>query len=254
MRFKAKNNTASEDSMALKAPLTPAYIKGTIHPLLGITNPKLKKEMLSAIEALTKAEKALLGDPMNPDLAKKMRDAMGAVEKAVTAVKKPDKALEKELKDLLKAMEKYADDHDSKILDKIKADTIGSVPNGLKSLCKYCAKKFTMESYDFLAESIRAKKEGAGLAAIFVKYHKDINVSSRNMKRWKTAREGVHKALTELKKKENKENQDNRVKWVKEQARWADELYEAMYACRQDVQKMMNAELMGLRSDCYLSK
>ncbi len=239
--------------MALKDPLTVSYVRSTIHPLLGVTDVRLKKKLVTAMDNLAKAEKELLKDPLNEKLSEKMRTCIRDVKAAMLSIKKPDKKQKDEIVKVSKALKKYAKEHDSKVLDKITSKTIGSVPNGMKRFCEFCGKKFTMESYNFLQDTIRAKKEGAGLVSLHKKYVDDINVSHKNSKRWKTAAKEVEAAHKELQKKENKVNKENRVKWVTEHAKWVDELWEATYACRADIQQMMLAEVQQLVNKNYLS-
>ncbi len=196
---------------------------------------------------LESAEKALLSDPCNEDKAKSINNAIKNVKTEILKLKPNDAQLKKEMVTITKALEKYVNDHNNKIVEKIKSNNIGAVPGGMKALYKQSKKEFTLESFNFMRDTQKAKKEGTQLRKIYDKYIKDINISAREKKKYDEAYKETVKAYKELNKKENKVDKDKRVKCLTAHATWVDALYTATLACRQSIVKMMEDAITRMK-------
>jgi hypothetical protein len=236
----------------MKDPLTQSYFDSKVGEL--VSDRTKRKKLSAAFQSMEKLEKPVLKDPCNADKVKAFRAAIADVKSGLLNLKIKDLKLKKEIVTITKGLRKYCREHNTKIVDKITSYTIGSVPGGMEALLKQSKKDFSKESYDFMREVQKCKKDGTQLLALHKKYVQKINISSRTQQRYTKASGTVAWAQGEMKKKENKTNSDKRNELLKKYNDGVDELYTATQQCREEIVQMMNDAVMRMKQDIMLDE
>ena len=234
----------------MKAPLTKAWFKTNMGPK--IRDRGARKNLESHISGLESLEKGLLADPCNADKAKLMNNCINNVKSCTLKLKNVDAELKKDVVELLKGLKSYCNDHNSKVVEKISSGTIGSVPGGMKALEKQSKKEFTMESFDYMRATQKAKKEGTELMGIYKKYLEDINISSSERKKYTRAYKDTQGAYDALKGKETKTNPKLRKAALEIYDDAVNDLYTATGRCRASIVKMMNDSILRMKQNILL--
>ncbi|PHR98437.1 MAG: hypothetical protein COA78_26210 [Blastopirellula sp.] len=222
----------------MKAPLTKAYFEKNVAPL--ISNKGERNNLFGHVKGLEILEKPLLADPANAKKSVLLKYCLNNVQTCSLKLKNMDKPLKDEVVKICKAIKKYRAEHNNKIVGMIKASTIGSVPGGMKNFFKACEKDYALESYNYLKEVQKVKKDGTALVSMHKKYINDINVSGSDKKKYDKLAKAVNEAQAALKKKENKVNPKLRVACLEHYDECVDELYKMTWKVREVLLALLN--------------
>lgn len=170
--------------MALTKILTEAHWKANGLPKRSM-GEKLKQKKTGISEALRAAEaadKALMLDILNGDLAKKMSKALDVADKALKDLKAEDKELMRLRAQMVAAIADHRTSHND-LIDKINRDNMGGIPGGIKMLRKQAEVEFSSENQTFIEEAMKVSADPVKIIALMVKMVDQINIT--NAPKWK---------------------------------------------------------------------